>query len=99
MKEIKYVRMTVKEASKIMKEDATVLVAITDLESDDCNMDFKKKKFGECKGMINNAETIAKLSSELVDQLRLFSKEQEDVINYRPVGSLSTILLSKGNNW
>ena len=37
MKQIKYVQMTIKEAAKIMKEDAQVLVCISDLESDDCN--------------------------------------------------------------
>lgn len=89
---MRYVKMTVKEASKLIKEDVTVLVCVSDLEAEDCNEGFEKKKFGECKEMINDAKTIAKVCDDFVNQLRLFSIKQENVINYDPIGKLGIIL-------
>ena len=43
-----YIMMTVEEVKKYAKKDAIVLVATQDLTSQDCNVDFVKKKFGEC---------------------------------------------------
>lgn len=87
-----YIMMTVEEANKYAKKDAIVLVATQDLESQDCNVEFVKKKFGECTDIIGSAKTIANICDEFVNQLRVFSDIQADPINYEPTGCLNTIL-------
>ncbi len=89
---MEYVMMTVEEAKKYAKKDAIVLVASQDLASQDCNIGFEKKKFGECADIIGSAKTIANICDEFVNQLRVFSDIQRDPINYEPVGYLNTIL-------
>lgn len=88
-----YLLMTVEEAQKLAKKNALVLVAISDLEKEDCNEQFTKKTFGDCTEILREAETIAKVCDEFVNQLKVFSKRQVDVINYEKKGKLSTILL------
>lgn len=92
---MKYVIVSIEEAKKIAKKDAVVLIAIDDLEINDCNIEFTKKRFGECEKLIKEAETIARVYDDFVNQLRVFSKKQIDVINYVPHGKLSTILLKE----
>nr|DAW05621.1 MAG TPA: hypothetical protein [Caudoviricetes sp.] len=87
-----YIMMTVEEVKKYAKKDAIVLVATQDLTSQDCNVDFVKKKFGECTDIIGSAKTIANICDEFANQLRVFSDTQKDPINYEPVGYLNTIL-------
>ena len=87
-----YIMMTVEEAKKYAKKDAIVRGATQDLESQDCNVDFVKKKFGECTDIIGSAKTIANICDEFVNQLRVFSDIQADPINYEPTGCLNTIL-------
>lgn len=87
-----YIMMTVEEAKKYAKKDAIVLVSTQDLASDDCNVGFVKKKFGECSDIIESAKTIANICDEFANQLRVFSDTQKDPINYEPVGYLNTIL-------
>lgn len=87
-----YIMMTVEEVKKYAKKDAIVLVATQDLTSQDCNVDFVKKKFGECTDIIGSAQTIANICDEFANQLRVFSDTQKDPINYEPVGYLNTIL-------
>lgn len=90
-----YVMMTIEEARKCAKKDAIVLVSVQDLESGDCNIGFVKKRFGECSFMINEAKTVAKICDEFADQLRVFSEQQRDPLNYKPIGKLGTILMSR----
>lgn len=87
-----YIMITVEEVKKYAKKDAIVLVATQDLTSQDCNVDFVKKKFGECTDIIGSAKTIANICDEFANQLRVFSDTQKDPINYEPVGYLNTIL-------
>lgn len=87
-----YIMMTVEEAKKYAKKDAIVLVSAQDLASDDCNVGFVKKKFGECSDIIESAKTVANICDEFANQLRVFSDTQKDPINYEPVGYLNTIL-------
>lgn len=87
-----YIMMTVEEVKKYANKDAIVLVATQDLTSQDCNVDFVKKKFGECTDIIGSAKTIANICDEFANQLRVFSDTQKDPINYEPVGYLNTIL-------
>lgn len=92
---MKYVMVSIEEAKKIAKKDAVVLIAVNDLETKDCNIKFTRQSFGECEKLIKEAETIARVYDDFVNQLRVFSKKQIDVINYVPHGKLSTILLKK----
>lgn len=92
---MKYVKMTIEEANKIAKKDAVVYVATSDLEQDEFCDAFEKKRFGECENIIKEAETIAKMCDGFASQLRLFTVEQEDIINYEPRGKLSTILFKE----
>lgn len=92
---MQYIMVSIEEANKIAKKDAVVLIAISDLELDDCNVGFMKQRFGECEQIINDAETIARVYDDFVSQLRVFSKKQVDAINYEPRGKLSTILLNE----
>lgn len=87
-----YIEMTMEEAAKHLKKDATVFVAVSDLENPNHCDSFEKRKFGECKNIIEEAETIAKLCDELTCQLRCYSVKQPDIINYIPKGKMSTIL-------
>lgn len=90
---MQYVMVSAEEVNKIAKRGAVVLLAVTDLETNDCNVEFKKQTFGECENLIKEAETIARVYDDFVNQLRVFSEHQIDVINYEPKGRLGTILL------
>lgn len=92
---MEYVIMSLEEAKKVAKKDAIVLVSKQDLENPDCNIGFCKKKFCECNSILEEAASIAKVCDEFANQLRVFSEKQSDVINYRPIGKLSTILFPK----
>lgn len=85
---MEYVVMSLEEAKKVAKKDAIVLVAKQDLENPDCNVGFKKKTFGECHNILEEAATIAKLCDNFSEQLKVFSDLQVDI----PKGSLHTIL-------
>lgn len=87
-----YIMMTVEEAKKYAKKDAIVLVSTQDLASQDCNVEFVKKRFWECSDIIGSAKTVANICDEFANQLRVFSEIQKDPINYEPVGYLNTIL-------
>lgn len=92
---MKYVEMTLEEAKKVAKKDAVVLVAVQDLEDNDCNAEFSKKIFAECNPILEEAKTIAKVCDDFANQLRVFSEKQSNPINYSPRGRLHTILLPK----
>lgn len=90
---MEYVVMSLEEAKKAAKKDAIVLVAKQDLENPDCNTGFIKKKFCECNNILEEAKSIAKVCDNFANQLRVFSESQTDIVNYNPIGKLSTILL------
>lgn len=69
---MEYVVMSLEEAKKVAKKDAIVLVSKQDLEHRDCNLNFTKKKFCECKNILEEAATIAKVCDEFANQLRVF---------------------------
>lgn len=87
---MEYVLMSLEEAKKIAKKDATVLVAVQDLTKNDCNIEFSKRKFYECNNILEEAKTIAKVCDEFANQLRIFT-EKQDIINYQPIGKLNII--------
>lgn len=86
-----YVEMSLEDAKKIAKKDAIVLVAKQYLENQDCNIEFKKKRFGECHNILEEAATIAKVCDDFANQLRVFSDIQVGV----PKGDLHTILFRR----
>lgn len=88
---MEYVVMSLEEAKKVAKKDAVVLVSKQDLANPDCNIGFKKKKFGECYNILEEAATIAKVCDDFASQLRVFSDIHVDV----PKGDLHTILFRK----
>lgn len=87
-----YVVMTLEEAKKVAKKDAIVLVSKQYLEQKDCNIGFAKKRFCECSELLQEAEIIAKVCDDFAAQLRCFTTRQVDPVNYKPVGTLNTIL-------
>ena len=89
---MEYVTMTMEEAKKIVKKDAVVLVAKQDLQKEDCNIGFEKKKFYECSDILKEA---AKICDDFVNQLRCFTVCQKNPINYAPKGTLNTILFRR----
>ena len=91
---MEYILMTLEEAKKIAKKDAIVLVSKQDLENQDCNIEFKKKTFGECHNILEEAATIAKICDDFSNELRCFTKKQ-DICNILQNGYLSTILYKK----
>ena len=86
-----YVEMSLEDAKKIAKKDAIVLVSKQYLENQDCNIEFKKKRFGECHNILEEAAMIAKVCDDFANQLRVFSDIQFDT----PKGDLHTILFRK----
>ena len=95
---MEYVVMSLEEAKKVAKKNAIVLVAKQDLEKDDCNESFSTKKFCDCKNILEEAATIAKVCDDFASQLIVFSYMQEDVINYEKKGILNVILFQSRCN-
>ncbi len=91
---MKVKKITAKEAKKVTHKNATVLVSRVDLEKNELiNSGFKKKKFIECHPLLDEAHTIAKVSDDFFDnQLRVFTEEQKDPLNFQNKGILNTIL-------
>lgn len=95
---MEYIITTLDEAKKIAKKNATVLVAVRDLEKEDCNEEFTSQMFIECSDMFEKAKTIAQIADDLLNQIRVFTEYQPDPINYIPKGKLGTILLKKSRH-
>ena len=95
---MEFVKMTIDEAKKIAKKNATVLVAVRDLEQEDCNEEFTSQMFVDCSDMFEKAKTIAQIADDLLNQIRVFTEYQPDPINYIPKGKLGTILLQKSRH-
>lgn len=93
---MQYVEMTTDEAIEVLKraKGKRVLVAIQDLETDAPGLFYPKLK-SDCLLMIKEAETIASACDDLVNQLKLYSNKQRDLINIVPIGLQKTILLKQ----
>lgn len=88
---MEYVIMTLDEAKKVAKKDAIVLVSKQDLENQDCNVGFSKKRFYECDSILEEAAMIAKVCDDFSNQLKVFSEMQRDISK----GYLHTILYKR----
>lgn len=89
---MKYVEISIEEAMKRCKKNAKVLVAEQDLEKEDCNVIFVKKEKKDYDKLFADVQTVASLSDDLIEQLRLFTKHQE-IPNIRPVGVQKIVLI------
>lgn len=93
---MQYIEMTIEEALKYNRGNKSkiVLVAIQDLENEEMT-EFVKKSRYECENIIMEAETVARVYDDFVNQLRVFTEKQMDIRNITPRGKLSTILLKE----
>ena len=91
---MRYVEMTVEDAMKICNKNDKVLVAIQDLEDDDCDILFVKKKREEYDSLFNDVKTVASACDDFVKQLQLFT-EKQNVHNIEPHGIRKVILLKQ----
>lgn len=91
---MKYAEMTVEEATKMCNKNATVLVAVQDLEDDNADVIFVKKRKSEYECLFKDAKTIASLCDDFMKQLNVFTKKQ-DIRNIIPHGIQRTILLKE----
>lgn len=89
---MRYILMDIDEAVKYCK-GKKVLVAEQDLENENEVIGFERKTFQECKEIIERSETIAKICDDFLNQLRVFSEKQDDIMNIRSIGKMSTILV------
>lgn len=91
---IQYVEMTIEEAMKSCNKNTKVLVAIQNLEDDDCNIIFVKKRRNEYQEIFDGVKTAASICDDFVNQLRLFT-EKQNILNIEPRGFQKTILLKE----
>ena len=89
---MKYVEMTIEEAMKCCNKNAKVLVAVQNLEDDDCNIIFVKKKKDEYDMLFNDVKTVASSCDDFVKQLKCFT-EKQNIYNIKPNGFEKIILL------
>ena len=89
---MKYVEMTIEEAMKCCNKNKKVLVAIQDLEDDNVDVVFVKKRKNEYDTIFDDVKTVASICDDFVKQLNLFTEKQE-IPNIEPHGLQKTILL------
>ena len=91
---MKYVEMTIEGAMKRCKKNDKVLVAIRDLEDDNFNEVFVKKRKEEYDSLFDDVKTVASACDDFVKQLSLFT-EKQNVCNIEPRGFQKIILLKE----
>lgn len=91
---MRYVEMTVEEAMKICNKNDKVLVAVQDLEDDNCNVTFVKKRKNDYGSLFEDVKTVASACDDFVKQLRLFT-EKQNIYNIEPRGFQKIILLKE----
>lgn len=91
---MKYVEMPIKEALKVCKKNANVLVAIQDLEDENVDIVLISKKGSESEELFNDVKTVASMCDDFVNQLKLFT-EKQDIRDIRPYGIQKTVMLRR----
>lgn len=91
---MKYVEMTVEEAFNLCDKNTKVLVAIQNLEEEDCDTVFISKKKGEYKTIFEDIKTVASIDDDFMSQLRLFTEKQE-IPDIKPHGIQKIVLLKQ----
>lgn len=94
--DMQYIEMTIDEANEYCKENncPTVLVAVQNLEKEEIPLFVRRNKLA-CEKILEDAETIARVYDDFVNQLRVFTEKQVDIRYIEPHGILSTILLKE----
>ena len=91
---MRYIEMTIEEAMKRCNKNKKVLVAIQDLEKEDCDIAFVKKERNEYQTMFDDVKTVASACDDFVKQLRLFT-EKQNIYNIEPRGIQKIVLLKE----
>lgn len=91
---MRYVEMTVEEAMKRCNKNDKVLVAVQDLEEDDVNVLFTKKRREDYEKLFEDVQTVASLCDDFVRQLNLFT-EKQNIYNIKPQGLKKIIILNE----
>ena len=90
---MQYVEMSIEEASKLFHgKKGTVLVATRDLENEDEIISFIEKTKAECEDVVKRAATITQACDDFMNEMRLYSCLQPDIMNIIPIGKMKTIL-------
>lgn len=89
---MRYIEITIEEAIKRCKKNAKVLVAEQDLGKENHDIIFVKKGRRDYDGLFADVQTAAALSDDLLEQLRLFT-EQQDILNIKPRGIQKIVLI------
>ena len=89
---MQYVEMSIEDAIKRCKKNAKILVATQDLADNDANIIFIQKRGSDYKEVFEDVKTVASLSDDLVEQLKLFT-EKQDIMNIRPYGIQRIVIL------
>lgn len=89
---MQYVEMSIEEAIKKCKKNAKILVATQDLTDNDADIIFIQKIGSDCKEVFEDVKTVASLSDDLVERLKLFT-EKQDIMNIRPYGIQKIVIL------
>ena len=84
--------MTVEDALKLCGKQGKVLVAIHNLEENDCNVGFVVKKKDEYEKLFEDVETVASYMDDLVKQLRCYTRKQ-NIMDIKPIGVQKIVLL------
>lgn len=91
---MKYIEMTVEEAMKICNKNDRVLVAVQDLEDEDCNVSFVKKRKGDYDSIFEDVKTVASACDDFVKQLKLFT-ETQNIYNVEPHGLQKIVIIKR----
>ncbi len=91
---MKYVEMTIEEAMKCCNKNNKVLVAIQDLEENDTDIIFVKKRREEYNDLFGDVQTVASLCDDFVKKLDLFT-EKQDIKKIQPYGFRKIVILQE----
>lgn len=91
---MEYVEMTTDEAIEVLKKSKgkKVLVAIQNLEKDETAM-FCPRLKADCISLFENVKTTISVCDDFMQQLRLFTEYQRDIMNIESHGLQKTILI------
>lgn len=90
---MQYVEMSVEEAMKKCKKNARILVAVQDLTDTNADIIFVQKKGSDYKELFEDVKTVASLTDDFVEQLKLFTEQQKDIMNIRPYGMQRIVIM------
>lgn len=90
---MQYVEMSIEEAMKRCKKNAKILVATQDLTDNNADIIFVQKKGSDYKELFEDVKTVASLTDDFVEQLKLFTEQQKDIMHIRPYGLQRIVIM------